>query len=73
VLRIDTRAEISEGENPMQLVGDLPARKDKWQGAFIGQDGNMWAIPEGGYRILKVSPSAKRSGEEPTDVKVELM
>lgn len=78
VLRIDTRPEIGEGENPMQLVGNLPARKDKWQGAFIGKDGNMWAIPEGGYRILKVTPSSKRSGEEPTgkeptDVKVELM
>jgi hypothetical protein len=59
----------------MQLVGNLPGRKDKWQGAFIGTDGNMWAIPECGYRILKVTPSTKRLGDDKAsnEVKVELM
>jgi len=76
VLRIDSRPEV-EGENPMALVGNLPQRKDKWQGAFFGKDGIMYAIPEGGYRILKVVPSKQRKdfkdGEVPDDVKVEMM
>jgi hypothetical protein len=75
VLRIDTRSKIGEGENPLQLLGNLPDRKDKWQGAFIGTDGNMWAIPECGYRILRVSPSVERpeNDDVPKDIKVELM
>jgi hypothetical protein len=76
VLRIDSRPEV-EGDNPMALLGNLPKRKDKWQGAFIGKDGVMYAIPEGGYRILKVAPSQERKdwkdGEIASDVKVEMM
>jgi hypothetical protein len=76
VLRIDSRPEVV-GDNPMALLGNLPKRKDKWQGAFIGKDGVMYAIPEGGYRILKVAPSQERKdwkdGEIASDVKVEMM
>jgi hypothetical protein len=78
VLRIDTRTELDPSEdNPFQLLGHLPARKDKWQGAFIGIDSCMYAIPEGSYRILKVTPSSERrtlaKGEMPKDVNVELL
>jgi hypothetical protein len=74
VLRIDSRAE---GNNAVTLLGNLPERKDKWQGAFFGQDGVMYAIPECGYRILKVQPSPERrdwkTGEITDDVRVEMM
>ena len=45
--------------NTVDLVGSLPNRRDKWQGAFFGSDGLMYAIPENGYRILIVHPSSK--------------
>lgn len=55
VLRIATFDGI-DGENPMQLLGDLPPHKDKWQGGACGLDGSLYFIPENGYRVLKVTP-----------------
>ena len=51
---------IATSTNPpaLQLLGDLPAHKDKWQGGHVGRDGNLYFIPENGYRVLKVTPAA---------------
>lgn len=57
VLRIHTNPiDDSSGEQPVQLVGHLPAHKDKWQGGSQGKDGALYFIPENGYRVLKVTP-----------------
>jgi DNA-binding beta-propeller fold protein YncE len=77
VLRIATDPEI-EGEKPIQLIGELPASKDKWQGGHVGKDGCLYFIPENGYRVLKVTPPDAPpkivNGKLPdNDVKVELM
>lgn len=77
VLRIATDPEI-EGEKPIQLIGDLPVSKDKWQGGHVGKDGCLYFIPENGYRVLKVTPSKAPpkivNGKLPdNDVIVELM
>jgi hypothetical protein len=55
VLRIAAFDGI-DGENPLQLLGDLPVHKDKWQGGATGLDGSLYFIPENGYRVLKVTP-----------------
>ena len=92
VLRIDTSKRSSssnnndenendkDSENAIALVGALPNRKNKWQGAFFGNDGIMYAIPENGYRILMVHPSQQqqqhrdlKTGHVPDDVRVELL
>jgi hypothetical protein len=77
VLRIATSPGI-QGENPIQLVGEVPAHKDKWQGGHVGKDGCLYFIPENGYRVLKVTPPKKPpaivDGKMPAgDVKVEMM
>jgi hypothetical protein len=77
VLRIATDPDI-EGEKPIQLIGDLPISKDKWQGGHVGKDGCLYFIPENGYRVLKVTPAHAPpkivNGKLPdNDVKVELM
>lgn len=72
ILRIDSRPEI-EGENSIALLGELPKRKDKWQGAFIGKNGTMYAIPEGSYRILKVTPAQERRDDSVKDVMVDML
>jgi hypothetical protein len=77
VLRIATDPEI-EGEKPIQLIGNLPLSKDKWQGGHVGKDGCLYFIPENGYRVLKVTPPMAPpkivDGKLPeNDVKVELM
>jgi len=76
VCRIATDPRIPGDEKPIQLIGDLPAHKDKWQGGYQGKDGSLYFIPENGYRVLKVTPP-----EEPIttatlpedDVKIELL
>ncbi|KAG7373265.1 hypothetical protein IV203_033989 [Nitzschia inconspicua] len=55
VCRIATDPTI-EGENVVQLLGDLPPHKDKWQGAAVGKDGSLYFIPENGYRVMRVTP-----------------
>jgi hypothetical protein len=55
VCRIATDPNI-EGENPVQLLGNLPAHKDKWQGASMGKDGALYFIPENGLRVMRVTP-----------------
>jgi DNA-binding beta-propeller fold protein YncE len=77
VLRIATDPAI-EGEKPIQLIGDLPVSKDKWQGGHVGKDGCLYFIPENGYRVMKVTPPDAPpkivNGKLPeNDVKVELM
>eukprot|EP00977_Amphora_coffeiformis_P009192 scaffold2094_cov146-Amphora_coffeaeformis.AAC.4 len=77
VLRIATFDGI-KGDNPMQLLGDLPAHKDKWQGGACGLDGSLYFIPENGYRVLKVTPPESPpkivDGKLPEgDVKLELL
>ena len=77
VCRIATDPSI-EGENPVQLLGNLPIHKDKWQGAAKGKDGSLYFIPENGYRVMKVTPPEKPpiivDGKLPEDdVKIELM
>lgn len=62
----------------MQLLGDLPIHKDKWQGAAKGRDGSLYFIPENGYRVMRVTPPEKPpkivDGKLPeNDVKIELM
>lgn len=73
VLRIST-----SGENAVQLLGDLPQHKDKWQGGHQGLDGSLYFIPENGYRVLKVTPPREPpkviDGKLPEgDVVLELM
>lgn len=77
VCRIATDPNI-EGENPVQLLGDLPAHKDKWQGAARGNDGSLYFIPENGYRVMRVIPPLEPpkivDGKLPeNDVLIELM
>lgn len=77
VCRIATDPSI-EGENPVQILGDLPVHKDKWQGASMGKDGSLYFIPENGYRVMRVTPPEKPpkivDGKLPeNDVKIELM
>ena len=77
VLRIATFEGI-EGENPVQLLGELPPHKDKWQGGACGLDGSLYFIPENGYRVLKVTPPESSplivNGKLPEgDVKLELL
>jgi hypothetical protein len=73
----DDGAHDATYHNAVALVGELPNRKNKWQGAFFGNDGIMYAIPENGYRILMVHPSPEqrnwKTGEVVDDVRVELM
>ena len=80
VCRIATDPKITEGgaEPIVQLLGDLPDHKDKWQGAAEGKDGSLYFIPENGYRIMRVtppeSPPTITNGKLPEeDVKIELM
>ena len=77
ILRIATFPGI-EGENPVQLIGELPSHKDKWQGGHEGKDGALYFIPENGYRVLKVTPPEHTptimDGKLPEgDVKIEMM
>lgn len=77
ILRIATSPDI-QGENPIQLVGEVPTHKDKWQGAHRGLDGSLYFIPENGYRVLKVTPPRDSptivDGKLPVgDVLVEMM
>jgi len=77
VCRIATDPNI-EGPNPVQLLGNLPPHKDKWQGASEGVDGSLYFIPENGYRVLKVTPPEQPptivDGKLPeNDVQMELM
>ena len=79
VLRIYTNP-LPEGvyEAPIQLVGDLPPHKDKWQGGSEGKDGCLYFVPENGYRILKVTPPEKPppivDGKLPEhDIKIEFL
>jgi hypothetical protein len=74
VLRIFT------GTSPpvLQLIGDLPAHKDKWQGGHVGLDGCLYFIPENGYRVMKVTPAAEPprvvDGKLPeNDVRIEFL
>jgi hypothetical protein len=66
------------GAQPVQLVGNLPAHKDKWQGGSVGKDGCLYFMPENGYRVLKVTPPEKPpvlvNGKLPeNDVKLEFL
>lgn len=77
ILRIATSAGI-EGENPIQLLGDIPHHKDKWQGGSVGKDGCLYFVPENGYRVMKVTPPLAPpkivDGKLPVDdVVVEMM
>ena len=67
-----------EGENPVQLLGNLPSHQDKWQGGAAGLDGSLYFVPENGYRVLKVTPPPSPpkivNGKLPEgDVKMELL
>ena len=55
ILRIFTGPDV-EGENPIQLLGDLPTHGDKFQGGHCGLDGRLYFIPENGYRVMVVTP-----------------
>jgi hypothetical protein len=62
----------------VQLLGNLPSHKDKWQGGHAGKDGSLYFIPENGYRVLKVTPPEKPpvvvDGKLPeNDVKLDLL
>ncbi|KAL3921861.1 MAG: hypothetical protein SGILL_002523 [Bacillariaceae sp.] len=77
VCRIATDPSI-EGDNPVQLLGDLPSHKDKWQGAAVGKDGSLYFIPESGYRVMRVTPPLEPpaivDGKLPeNDVLIELL
>jgi len=57
VARIATTSSSTDDDYyAVQLIGDLPATKDKWQGGHVGRDGCLYFINENGYRILKVVP-----------------
>lgn len=67
VLRIATTAQPDKNNDQhqqvfrnecdrVQLIGTLPAHKDKWQGGYQGLDGSLYFIPENGYRVMKVTP-----------------
>ena len=78
VLRIHTNPVPAGQEQPIQLIGDLPAHKDKWQGGSEGKDGCLYFIPENGYRVLKVTPPDRPptlvDGQLPeNDVKLEFL
>jgi hypothetical protein len=44
-------------EDKLFEIGNIPKRKDKFQGGFEGSDGSIYCIPENFDRILKVSPN----------------
>ena len=57
ILRIPTHPDTLESNDSdkevVQLLGDLPVHKDKWQGGYEGLDGCLYFIPENGYRVMK--------------------
>ena len=55
ILRIFTGPDV-EGENPIQLLGEVPQHKDKYQGGHCALDGRLYFIPENGYRVMMVTP-----------------
>ncbi|CAB9518347.1 expressed unknown protein [Seminavis robusta] len=79
ILRIPTHPDTGAPNNEVvQLIGDLPVHKDKWQGGYEGKDGCLYFVPENGYRVLKVTPPAKPpkivNGKLPdNDVEIEFM
>jgi len=56
ILRIPTHPDTLKSDSDkevVQLLGDLPVHKDKWQGGYEGIDGALYFIPENGYRVMK--------------------
>lgn len=81
ILRIPTHPDTLKNDSDkevVQLLGDLPVHKDKWQGGYEGIDGCLYFIPENGYRVMKVTPPMAPpkiiDGKLPdNDVQIELM
>ena len=66
VLRIDcakaaaAAARGADGADAISLVGEgvVGDGEDKWQGGVLGDDGNIYGIPERGHHVLKIEPAA---------------
>jgi hypothetical protein len=44
----------------VRLVGShLSSMKDKYQGGFLGKDGNIYCIPENAKQVLKITPATR--------------
>lgn len=68
VLRVDTRpgeSTVRDDRNEVTLVGDLPPKKDKWQGGFISTNGTIYGIPENFDKIMKLTPPLPGHTGEP--------
>ena len=68
ILRIDSRPESQTSvhkhdSSRIAIIGELPDTKDKWQGGFLVENGNIYGIPENCDGILEVKPP-KKDGED---------
>lgn len=49
---------IDDNNERVRLLGrNLSSMKDKFQGGFLGRDGNIYCIPENAKRVLKITPA----------------
>jgi len=54
------QANQSENGRYRLLREKLSSMKDKFQGGFLGRDGNIYCIPENAERVLKITPSTEK-------------
>ena len=63
----ETAARGADGAGAISLVGEgvVGDGEDKWQGGVLGDDGNIYGIPERGHRVLKIEPGAAATAGPP--------
>ena len=42
----------------LELLGQLPEGRKKWQGGYGAPDGRMWGLPESADGVLRITPGA---------------
>lgn len=54
----------NDNERVRLLGGNLSSMKDKFQGGFLGRDGNIYCIPENAERVLKITPASSANNAQ---------